>query len=77
MPISRQWVDKHVVTKAYREILGRPFLGNGTVNIPTNCRETVFSVGSAPRLCNVEFQVSSQSEVRRKRIEGVQRCTTE
>jgi hypothetical protein len=44
--IARQRVAKHVPAEAYRGTMGRPFLGNGAVNTPTNCLETVFSVGS-------------------------------
>jgi hypothetical protein len=39
-------------------LLWQPFLGNGAVNTPTNCWETIFSVRSGPRLYNEEFQVS-------------------
>jgi hypothetical protein len=79
MPIARQRVGKHVPSEAYRGTIGRPFLDNGAVN---TSRETVFYVGSAPRLYNAEFQMSSQSEnsccaSTRMRIEGVQRSATE
>jgi hypothetical protein len=62
MPIAKQRVGKHVPSEAYRGKTRRPFLGNGAVNTLTNCWETVFPVWSAPRLYNMEFQVSSQSE---------------
>jgi hypothetical protein len=46
MPIARQRVAKHVPAEAYHGAMRRQFLGNGAVNTPTNCWETVFSVGS-------------------------------
>jgi hypothetical protein len=49
-PVAGQRLGKHVPAEAYRETVGRPLLGNGTVNIITNFSETVFSVGSASRL---------------------------
>jgi hypothetical protein len=62
MPFARQRVAKHIPAELYRGTIGRPFIGNGAVNTPTNCWETVFFVGSAPSLYNAEFQVSSQPE---------------
>jgi hypothetical protein len=61
MLIAKQRVAKHVPAEPYRGTIGRAILGGGSVNAPTNCWETVFNVGSDPRLYNAEFQVSSQS----------------
>lgn len=44
-PVVGQRFGKHVPAEACRGTVGRQFVGNGAVNIPTNCSETVFSVG--------------------------------
>jgi hypothetical protein len=49
-PVAEQRLGKHVPAEAYCGIIGRKFLGNRAVNTPTNCCETVFSVGSAWRI---------------------------
>jgi hypothetical protein len=61
MPIARQQISKHIPAEAYRGTIRRSFLGNGAVNTPTNCWDTVFSVGSAPGI------PSEQSVVERER----------
>jgi hypothetical protein len=36
-PLLEQRVAKYVPAEVYRGTTGRPFLGNGAVNTPTNC----------------------------------------
>jgi hypothetical protein len=36
MPIARQRIAKHVPTQKYRGTIGRPSIGSGAVNKPTN-----------------------------------------
>jgi hypothetical protein len=61
MPIARQQVTKHIPTEVYHGTIGRPYLGNGVVNSPTNCWKMVLSAGSTPKLYNVVFHVSCRS----------------
>jgi hypothetical protein len=59
--IARQRLSKHVHAEVYRGTVGRQFLDSWSINTPTNRWETMFSVGSAPRLYNAEFRVSMES----------------
>jgi hypothetical protein len=58
-PTARQRLDKNIpATNVHATIEGYPLVGNGVVN-------TVFSMGSVPRLCN-----ESLSVVREIRLEN-------
>lgn len=46
MPIARQRFAKNFLTESYRGTIKSPFVGDGAVNMPTNCLEMAFSVGS-------------------------------
>jgi hypothetical protein len=61
VPIARQRIAKYMPAEGYSEKIGRPFLGNGAVNTPKNCWDTVFSVWPAPGIYKAEFQVSNES----------------